>query len=82
MSSLAAASQQSVAEAGPPLLPTSSPSTELEADTDFFWFLKTRSVVWADPTSPCYSPYLVSRSSSAAASDLTAALSEEGRKSQ
>jgi len=47
--------QQSVLEAGCALF-TTSPSTELVLETDFFWFL-------------------VNRSSSAAASDLTAALS-------
>jgi len=47
-------SQQSVLDAGWELL-TTSPSTELVFETDFFWFL-------------------VNRSSSAAASDLTAAL--------
>ena len=71
-------SQQSVLDAGWELL-TTSPSTELVFETDFFWFLKMFAGLSLTNESTncvfCFNFYLVNRSSSAAASDLTAALS-------
>ena len=70
-------SQQSVLDAGWELL-TTSPSTELVFETDFFWFLKMfAGLSFTNESTDCilFNSYLVNRSSSAAASDLTAALS-------
>ena len=68
-------SQQSVLEAGCALF-TTSPSTELVFETDFFWFLQMfEGVYMYKNVNIKRESYLVNLSSSAAASDLTAALS-------
>ena len=70
-------SQQSVLEAGCALF-TTSPSTELVFETDFFWFLEIfeRVILWHEYDVSEIESNLVNLSSSAAASDLTAALSK------
>ena len=73
-------SQQSVLEAGCALL-TTSPSTELVFETDFFWFLEIFEgvILWHEYDVSEIESNLVNLSSSAAASDLTAALSKRKR---